>query len=181
MYYGEELGMVTSTPTRKEDVKDPIGITGWPREKGRDGERTPMQWTPGPQAGFSTDPHTWLPVASDYKQVNVETESREPASLLSWYKQLIAMRRTDAALHFGSLTMLNTADPSVLAYVRKAADGHAIIVAVNCTANEQKVSFTGAGGTRVQTLVTDAPALQQQTSLAGVVLPAYGSWVARLD
>ena len=181
MYYGEELGMVTSTPTRKEDVKDPIGITGWPREKGRDGERTPMQWTPGPQAGFSTDPHTWLPVASDYKQVNVETESREPASLLSWYKQLIAMRRTDASLHFGSLTMLNTADPSVLAYVRKAADGHAIIVAVNCTANEQKVSFTGAGGTRVQTLVTDAPALQQQTSLAGVVLPAYGSWVARLD
>ena len=44
MYYGEELGMATSTPTRREDVKDPIGITGWPREKGRDGERTPMQW-----------------------------------------------------------------------------------------------------------------------------------------
>ena len=43
-YYGDEIGMKTTPPTRKEDVKDPIGITGWPKEKGRDGERTPMQW-----------------------------------------------------------------------------------------------------------------------------------------
>src|SRR3984885_7135384 len=59
MYYGEELGMVTTTPTRKEDVKDPIGITGWPKEKGRDGERTPMQWdASNRQAGFKPNPHT---------------------------------------------------------------------------------------------------------------------------
>ena len=44
IYYGDEIGMVTTPPTRKEDVKDPIGITGWPKERGRDGERTPMQW-----------------------------------------------------------------------------------------------------------------------------------------
>ena len=43
-YYGDEIGMKTTPPTRKEDVKDPVGITGWPKEKGRDGERTPMQW-----------------------------------------------------------------------------------------------------------------------------------------
>ncbi len=56
MYYGEELGMVTSTPTRVEDVKDPIGRTGWPKEKGRDGERTPMQWdASNPQAGFECE------------------------------------------------------------------------------------------------------------------------------
>ncbi len=51
-YYGDEIGMKTTPPTRKEDVKDPVGVTGWPKEKGRDGERTPMQWTPGPNAGF---------------------------------------------------------------------------------------------------------------------------------
>ena len=51
MYYGEELGMPTTTPTRREDVKDPIGITGWPKEKGRDGERTPMQWNAATPAG----------------------------------------------------------------------------------------------------------------------------------
>ncbi len=36
--------MKTTPPTRKEDVKDPVGLTGWPKDKGRDGERTPMQW-----------------------------------------------------------------------------------------------------------------------------------------
>ncbi len=180
MYYGEELGMVTSTPTRREDVKDPIGITGWPREKGRDGERTPMQWTAGPQAGFSTDPHTWLSVAADYRQINVQTESGERDSLLSWYKALIAMRRTDDALRSGTLTMLSTG-PSVLAYTRKAADGHAVVVAVNCTGSGQTVSLRDAGAAHAQTLLTDVPALQKQTDLNAVQLPAYGSWMARLD
>ena len=52
MYYGEEIGMKNNDPERKEDVKDPIG-NGWPKEKGRDGERTPMQWNKTPNAGFT--------------------------------------------------------------------------------------------------------------------------------
>ncbi len=55
--------MVTTTPTRIEDVRDPEGITGWPKQKGRDGERTPMQWDTSKNAGFSTSATTWLPVA----------------------------------------------------------------------------------------------------------------------
>jgi alpha-glucosidase len=98
LYEGQEIGMTDHTPARVEDVRDPIGVTGWPKEKGRDGERTPMQWTPGPQAGFSTNPQTWLPVGSDYKTINVQTESGEQGSLLAWYKQLIRMRRTIPAL-----------------------------------------------------------------------------------
>ena len=97
MYYGEELGMPTTTPTRREDVKDPIGITGWPKEKGRDGERTPMQWTSGPQAGFSTDPNTWLPIPPSYKTLNVQVESEDPHSQLEWFTRLIALRRANPA------------------------------------------------------------------------------------
>ena len=52
-YYGDEIGMKTTPPKRKQDVKDPIGITGWPKEKGRDGERTPMQWDASAKAGFT--------------------------------------------------------------------------------------------------------------------------------
>ena len=75
IYQGQELGMHTSTPASVKDVKDPIGITGWPMEKGRDGERTPMQWDgKDSQAGFSTHAETWLPVQSDYRTVNVQTE-----------------------------------------------------------------------------------------------------------
>lgn len=98
-YYGVEIGMRTTPPARKEDVKDPIGITGWPKEKGRDGERTPMQWTPGPQAGFSVNPHTWLPIPPEYKTINVQTESSKPDSLLEWSKLLISLRRSNSALH----------------------------------------------------------------------------------
>src|SRR3979490_3258628 len=51
MYYGEEIGMENNDPKNKEDVKDPIGRTGWPKEIGRDGERTPMQWNTDASAG----------------------------------------------------------------------------------------------------------------------------------
>ena len=88
MYYGEELGMTTTTPARVEDVKDPIGKIGWPKEKGRDGERTPMQWDGSPNAGFTTASATpWLPVPPSYKTVNVALESREDDSLWSWYQR----------------------------------------------------------------------------------------------
>lgn len=54
MYYGQELGMVTTPPKSKVEVQDPLGLAGWPKQKGRDGERTPMQWDAGKDAGFST-------------------------------------------------------------------------------------------------------------------------------
>jgi alpha-glucosidase len=79
MYYGDEIGMVTTPPTRKEDVKDPIGITGWPKEKGRDGERTPMQWNDGPDAGFSpSGVKTWLPIPPSYEQSTSQRKSMSP-------------------------------------------------------------------------------------------------------
>ena len=78
-YYGDEIGMKTTPPTRKEDVKDPVGVTGWPKEKGRDGERTPMQWDAAPNAGFtSASAKPWLPVPPDYTTVNVKAEEASP-------------------------------------------------------------------------------------------------------
>src|ERR1019366_6992834 len=61
LYYGEEIGMQNNDPKHREDVKDPIGRRRWPKEKGRDGERTPMQWNGAPQAGF-TSGTPWNPV-----------------------------------------------------------------------------------------------------------------------
>jgi alpha-glucosidase len=184
MYYGEELGMPTSTPTRKEDVKDPIGITGWPKEKGRDGERTPMQWTSGPQAGFSTNPHTWLPIPPNYKTLNVAVESREPNSLLNWYEKLIAMRKTDPALHDGSMTMVNKSDPNVLAYVRTAGSS-SVVVVVNCSASAQTVSLdlaaSGVTGSKAKTLMTDDPSLEKTSDFKSITIAPYASWIARVE
>lgn len=65
-----------------------------------------MQWTPGPQAGFSTTPQTWLPIAPGYKTANVQTETADPNSRLNCYKQLIALSRSNPALN-GGMVMLD--------------------------------------------------------------------------
>jgi alpha-glucosidase len=177
--------MVTSTPTRKEDVKDPIGITGWPKEKGRDGERTPMQWDAGKDAGFSTAAKTWLPVASDYKTVNVAVESKEPDSLLEWHEKLIAMRREDPTMRDGKQTMINVDNTSVISYVRAGEAGKpAVVVAVNCSGQPQTLTLdaksAGVSGTTVKTLLTDAPELEGASSLS-VTLPPFASWMGSVE
>ena len=184
MYYGEEIGMVTSTPSRKEDVKDPIGITGWPWEKGRDGERTPMQWAPGPQAGFSTNPHTWLPIPASYKATNVEVESSDPDSQLTWFGKLVALRRSNAALHGGSMTMLDAGASDVVAYARTAADGGGVVVAVNCSSQPHTIILdlgsTSIKGNHLTTLATSDPALNSANSLKSITLAPFASWVAEV-
>src|SRR5258708_40107289 len=82
MYYGEEIGMENNDPKRPEDVKDPEGRAGWPKEIGRDGERTPMQWDSSANAGFSKA-KPWLPVPPSYKTHNVAAELKDPNSVLS--------------------------------------------------------------------------------------------------
>ena len=182
LYYGEEIGMTTTTPTRREDVKDPIGITGWPKEKGRDGERTPMQWTAGPQAGFSTNPRTWLPIPPSYKTVNVATESRQPNSQLRWFEKLIALRRSNLALRRGTITMLDTGNASVLTYLRSAGTGNAVVVALNFTAQPRTVALdlagTGVRAAHVTTLLTDAPQLRALATIDRVQLPPFAVWIA---
>jgi alpha-glucosidase len=186
MYYGEELGMTTSTPTRVEDVRDPIGRTGWPKEKGRDGERTPMQWdASAPQAGFSTSATTWLPVASNYKTVNVQTELADPNSLLNWHKKLIEMRRKRDAVRDGGMVMLDTANPSVLSYVRTAPPGHHnIVVALNMTGQPQKIALdlkeAGIQQTAIKTLMADDPSLMGATSTS-ITLPPFASWIGEVQ
>ena len=77
LYYGDEIGMKTTPPTRKEDVRDSEGVTGWPKEKGRDGERTPMQWDASAHAGFSKGT-PWLPVPPSASTINVQAEKTDP-------------------------------------------------------------------------------------------------------
>jgi alpha-glucosidase len=139
MYYGEEIGMKTTPPTHKEDVKDPIGRTGWPQEKGRDGERTPMQWNTETNAGFSAK-KPWLPVPPIYKTHNVATEEKDPNSILNFYKKLLALRHTNEALLDGSYIALNHDDANVMSYLR-SYKGKAVLVALNMSGSPQKASF----------------------------------------
>jgi alpha-glucosidase len=139
MYYGEEIGMENNDPKRREDVRDPIGKTGWPAEKGRDGERTPMQWDGAPNAGFSQKT-PWLPVPPSYATHNVANESKDPDSVLSVYKKVLALRHTNAALLDGSYTALNEEDVNVLSYLR-SYKGKAVLVVLNMSDAPRTVKF----------------------------------------
>jgi alpha-glucosidase len=153
MYYGEEIGMENNDPKRKEDVKDPIGRVGWPEEKGRDGERTPMQWDDSPNAGF-TQGTPWLPVPLSYKTVNVASELKDPSSVLQVYKSLLALRHQNRALLDGDYVALNESDPNVLSYLRRYKN-EAVLVVLNMSSQPQRVSFDlGLQGFAVQSAST---------------------------
>ena len=183
MYYGDELGMKTTPPTRVEDVKDPVGKIGWPEEKGRDGERKPMQWDGSPEAGFTTSDKPWLPVPDTYKTVNVAEEVRDEESLLNWYKQLIRLRRENPALRSGNLTMLNTGDTNVLAWMRQASGSPVVVVACNFTAEPRKFSFDlskqAISGRKAKTLLK-TPGASDPASLDAVNLPPFGVYMGEI-
>jgi alpha-glucosidase len=179
VYYGQELGMVESTPTTKAEVKDPIGILGWPKEKGRDGERTPMQWNADTDAGFSTAKKTWLPVASNYTRVNVAAEERIPDSLLNYYKRLIELRKRNAAFSDGSFALIDQTNQSVLSYLRKAKDGTTVLISLNCTAQPQTVTLKLNG--RLKPLLSSYTPQSEALDSEGLALPPFGSLVAQVN
>ena len=121
MYYGEEIGMQNNDPKSRNAVKDPIGRRGWPNEKGRDGERTPMQWNNTPNAGF-TKGIPWLPIPVSYKTHNVAAEQKDPNSVLVFYQNVLKLRHTNPALLDGDYVALNENDPNVMSYLRRYKD-----------------------------------------------------------
>ncbi len=181
MYYGEELGMENTDPTLKEDVKDPIGVLGWPLEKGRDGERTPMQWTSGPNAGFTTG-KPWLPVPPSAKTHNVETESKEPDSVLSFYKRVLKLRHDEAAFRDGKYFALNEADPNVLSYLRQSGDD-TILVVLNMSATRQQANFDlskqGLAAAKSKMLAQNG-ATAPDGELKTIALEPYGVYIAKI-
>jgi alpha-glucosidase len=183
MYYGDEIGMKTTPPRRKADVKDPIGITGWPKEKGRDGERTPMQWNGSTNAGFTTGT-PWLPVPPSAATVNVRAEEQDPDSLLAWYKALIRLKKTVPAFAHGANIMLDTENTKVLSWLRQAPGAPQVVVSVNFTAEPQTVNLGSAGaGLRAKPMKTllKSPGGPDPKSLDRITLGPFGVYIGEVQ
>jgi maltose alpha-D-glucosyltransferase/alpha-amylase len=118
LYYGDEIGM---------------GDNIWLGD--RDGVRTPMQWTPDRNAGFSTaDPgRLTLPVVMDavygYQVTNVEAQSRLTSSLLHWTRRMLEVRKQNPAFGPGDFIDVGGSNPSVLSFVRSFGDD--VVLCVN--------------------------------------------------
>jgi len=182
-YYGDETGMKTTPPARREDVKDPVGRAMWPYFKGRDGERTPMQWNDTAESGFTTGKNPWLPVPPTYKTVNVAAQEKAPTSLLSWYKDIIALKKTNEAMAHGNETMLDTGNDKVLSWMRQAPDGSQVVVSCNFTADPQTVNLAAGGnlkGTHANTLLK-SPGATDPASLDAVELQPFGVYIGEVE
>jgi len=129
IYYGDEIGM-----------GDNIFLGD------RNGVRTPMQWSPDRNAGFSrADPQSlYLPAIQDavygYEAVNVESQSRDPGSLLNWMRRMLAVRNTTRAFGRGKLAFLRAGNRKVLAYLREL-DDEAILCVANLGRSAQPVEL----------------------------------------
>ncbi|MCZ8130077.1 MAG: maltose alpha-D-glucosyltransferase [Steroidobacteraceae bacterium] len=129
VYYGDELGM-----------GDNIYLGD------RNGVRTPMQWSPDRNGGFSrADPQRlYLPPIMDpihgFQVVNVEAQLREPNSLLNWTKRMLAVRRQSKAFGRGTLAFVRPGNRKILAYVREH-EGETILCVANLARTAQPVEL----------------------------------------
>jgi alpha-glucosidase len=141
LYYGDEIGL-PDTRLRKADLRDPLGKRYWPEPRGRDPERTPMHWTDAPGGGFTdAGVRPWLPVG-DVAARNVADQRRDPASTLSFVRDLIAVRRQRGDLRDGSYTPLRS-PTGVWAWQR----GGGTTIALNLS--DESVSVPAIDGTIV--------------------------------
>jgi alpha-glucosidase len=183
LYYGEEIGMQNNDPKTRAAVKDPIGRRGWPDEKGRDGERTPMQWDNTPNAGF-TKGIPWLPIPVSYRTHNVASEQKDQYSILVFYQNLLKLRHTNRALLDGDYVELNEDDPNVLSYLRRYKD-QAVLVVINMSPQQQEASFDlaaqGFSATQAKTLLTTMSSIKGQTDLSDMTLAPFSVYIGEVS
>jgi alpha-glucosidase len=139
IYQGDEIGM-TDVPIPPEAVQDP-----WERYTpglglGRDAERTPMQWEPGPNAGFCPDgTKPWLPVSNNAHTINVASELDDPTSMLSLSRSLLRLRRESPALQIGSYRLVAEVPDDTFVYLRELGEER-LLVALNFANTHSKLS-----------------------------------------
>jgi oligo-1,6-glucosidase len=135
IFQGEELGMTNYPFMDMSEVKDVTAHTQFDeltKKQGlsdsaafkiiahttRDNARTPMQWDSSTNAGFTSGATPWLKVNPNYTRINAARELAEPGSILKYYQHLIALRKTNPSLIYGSFEDIAPGDPSVYAYTR---------------------------------------------------------------
>jgi alpha-glucosidase len=130
LYYGDEIGM-TEVELGPEHLRDPVGLRRWPEDAGRDPMRTPMQWSAEAGGGFTDATAVpWLPLG-DHRSRNVEDQRGEPDSILTFTRELIALRRRLPALRSGPYRRLESPEGS-WAWQR----GDAVTVALNLSGRQ---------------------------------------------
>jgi alpha-glucosidase len=145
LYYGEEIGM-TDVDIPRAEIVDPPALRAGPDFPWYDRSRcrTPMQWAPGPGAGFTTG-RPWLRLAADADTRNVAIQAGDPDSIFAAYRRLLAFRTTAPALRTGAMERLESGDPDVLTWTR-TTDGQRLLVVVSFVGEPRVIDLAGLAG-----------------------------------
>ncbi|MEG2677138.1 MAG: alpha-glucosidase [Oscillospiraceae bacterium] len=177
IYQGEEIGMTNFDFTGMEQLNDvesknvdtmmkrlhfPHCLRWYLIKKtSRDNARTPMQWDSSENAGFTVG-KPWLGINSNYRNINVEAQKKDPFSIRSYYRDMIRIRSLSETLRYGSFKLLES-DRSVLVYTRKFEGRHATVM-LNFSGRKKRVKYAG------QVVISSAG----RDSYDGVLMPYEG-------
>jgi alpha-glucosidase len=138
IYQGDEIGLPDGTMT-EEALRDPIGRRYWPHATGRDPERSPLPWDDGPGRGFTgRGVDTWLPMGTP-PECNVAMQRDDPGSILTFTRDLIALRRSSPDLRSGTYETMPS-PPGTWLWQR----GNGSVTALNL--GEDTATFSGVHG-----------------------------------
>jgi alpha-glucosidase len=202
LYNGEEIGMTDYMLTDISQVKDTMGswyyhaiVTDMgvhPDEAmqrtaamTRDKNRTPMQWSNKPNAGFSpSNATTWLPVNPNYKNgINVRDQMHNPSSLLNYYKHLLQVRKNSAALIAGEYVPLNNTAKDYFAFIRKSNE-QTVLVILNFSSKKLDLDFSRTKeikGHDLQILFSSAERLKTSKPPRGLTISPFEVFIAEVQ
>lgn len=201
LYNGEEIGMsdlIITDPTKLRDTMatwyydrlvnelkvDPTEAALRAGEMSRDKNRTPMQWSNQPNAGFSpADVETWLPMHPNYRNgINVKEQQQNPNSLLNYYKQLLQVRRSSPALITGEYVPINITAQDYFAFLRTSNE-QSVLVVLNYSEKKLELNFSRTRGImsrKVQILFSSAERLKTTKSSQDVTISPFEVFIAEV-
>lgn len=152
IYQGEELGMTNIVLPIEQHVDiethnlyreriaqgyDPEDVMRSIRARSRDNARTPMQWTAGENAGFTTGT-PWIPVNPNYLEINAEAAQADLHSVFHHYRNLIRLRKEYPVFRDGDFNLWDAENEKVFAYTRDTEEDHLLVV---CNFSDESMTY----------------------------------------
>ena len=193
VYQGQELGMANFPFSGVDDFRDvesvnhfgtamvagedPAQVLAAMRRMSRDNARTPVQWTAGTHAGFTTG-EPWIAVADNHTEINVESQVGVEGSVLEHYRDLIRLRHTETAVAHGDVEPLATDHPDLWAYARRHEGTELLVLAAFTREEVVLPPELVQGWADAEVLVPTSPEAARSV-LADGTLPGWESVVLR--
>lgn len=198
LYNGEEIGMTDLIITDPTKLRDTMATWYYDQsvnelnveaaeaavragEMTRDKNRTPMQWSSGPNGGFSPlHVETWLPVNPNYAEaINVKDQQDNPASLLNFYKRLIRVRKSAPALLEGEYTPLAVRSKEYFAFLRITGE-QTVLVVLNYSDQRQELKLKVPGFKTARVLFSSSGRSKADETLTSLTVGAFEVLIAEL-